>query len=82
VLLPNPQRSVVNTDIQERRYEGSAYTDDLAPKDWLADQTWMSADGLASVLAAFLLEYNNRPHRGLGLPGLSPNEFANRIWLL
>jgi hypothetical protein len=29
-----------------------------------------------------LVEYNNRPHQGLGLPGLSPNEFANRIWLL
>jgi transposase InsO family protein len=51
-------------------------------KDWLAAQTWMSADGLASLLAAFLLEYNNRPHRGLGVPGLSPNEFANRIWLV
>ncbi len=51
-------------------------------KVWLADQTWTSGDDLASLLAAFLLEYNNRPHRGLGLPGLSPNEFANRIWVL
>ena len=51
-------------------------------KDWLATHIWTSADELASLLAAFLLEYNNRPHRGLGLPGLSPNEFANRIWLL
>jgi transposase InsO family protein len=51
-------------------------------KDWLAAQIWTSADELASVLAAFLVEYNNRPHRGLGLPGLSPNEFANRIWVL
>jgi transposase InsO family protein len=51
-------------------------------KDWLAAQTWMSADELATVLATFLLEYNNRPHRGLGLPGLSPDEFAKRIWLL
>jgi transposase InsO family protein len=51
-------------------------------KDWLADQTWTSADEVASLLAAFLVEYNNRPHRGLGLPGLSPNEFANRIWVL
>jgi transposase InsO family protein len=51
-------------------------------KDWLADQTWISASELSSLLAAFLDEYNNRPHQGLGLPGLSPNEFANRIWLL
>lgn len=51
-------------------------------KDWLAAQTWTCADRLAGLLAAFLVEYNNRPHQGLGLPGLSPNEFANRIWLL
>jgi len=51
-------------------------------KDWLAAQTWTTADDLTSLLSAFLVEYNNRPHRGLGLPGLSPNEFANRIWLL
>jgi transposase InsO family protein len=51
-------------------------------KDWLADQTWTCASQLTSLLAAFLDEYNNRPHQGLGLPGLSPNEFANRIWLL
>jgi len=51
-------------------------------KDWLAAQTWTTADELTSLLSVFLLEYNNRPHRGLGLPGLSPNEFANRIWLL
>jgi transposase InsO family protein len=51
-------------------------------KDWLAAQTWMSADELANVLATFLDEYNNRPHRGLGLPGLSPDEFAKRIWLV
>ena len=51
-------------------------------KDWLAAQTWTRADELASLLAAFLIEYNNRPHQGLGIAGLSPNEFANRIWLL
>jgi hypothetical protein len=26
--------------------------------------------------------YNDRPHQGLGIPGLSPNEFADRIWLM
>ena len=51
-------------------------------KSWLAAQTWTCADEVAGLLAAFLVEYNNRPHQGLGLPGLSPNEFANRIWLL
>jgi hypothetical protein len=33
-------------------------------------------------LDLFLLEYNDRPHQGLSIPGLSPNEFAQRIWLM
>ena len=51
-------------------------------KEWLADTTWDSADDLGSVLARFLAEYNDRPHQGLAIPGLSPNEFAQRIGLL
>lgn len=50
-------------------------------KEWLATQTWQSAAELAMLLAQFIAEYNDRPHRGLALPGLSPNEFAKRIWL-
>jgi transposase InsO family protein len=50
-------------------------------KDWLATQTWQSAAELQILLAQFMAEYNERPHRGLAIPGLSPNEFANRIWL-
>lgn len=51
-------------------------------KDWLAAHSWTTAAELARLLAAFRAEYNDRPHQGLGIPGLSPNEFANRIWLL
>ena len=51
-------------------------------KEWLADKTWDSAQPLAQLLAQFLAEYNERPHQGLALPGLSPNEFAKRIGLL
>jgi transposase InsO family protein len=51
-------------------------------KDWLADKLWTSVDEFAALLATFRAEYNDRPHQGLGIPGLSPNEFANRIWLL
>ena len=51
-------------------------------KDWLADKLWTSVDEFAALLASFRAEYNERPHQGLGIPGLSPNEFANRIWLL
>ena len=51
-------------------------------KEWLADKTWDSDQQLAQLLAQFLAEYNDRPHQGLALPGLSPNEFAKRIRLL
>jgi transposase InsO family protein len=51
-------------------------------KEWLADKVWTSDQELAAVLAQFRAEYNDRPHQGLGIPGLSPNEFAGRIWLM
>jgi len=51
-------------------------------KEWLADKAWTSADELAALLACFLAEYNDRPHQGLAIPGLSPTEFAQRLWLL
>ena len=51
-------------------------------KEWLADKDWQSDKRLSEFLRLFLLEYNDRPHQGLPIPGLSPNEFANRIWLL
>ena len=51
-------------------------------KEWLADKSWSSNSELSALLAFFLTEYNNRPHQGLPLPGLSPNEFAKRIWLM
>ena len=51
-------------------------------KEWLAKKTWTSDFELFDLLAQFRLEYNDRPHQGLPIPGLSPDEFANRIWLL
>ena len=51
-------------------------------KEWLADKTWPDDQELAALLRQFLDEFNNRPHQGLPIPGLSPNEFANRIWLM
>jgi transposase InsO family protein len=50
-------------------------------KEWLATQTWQSAAELETLLTQFVAEYNDRPHRGLDMPGLSPNEFAHRYWL-
>jgi transposase InsO family protein len=51
-------------------------------KEWLADKVWTSEHELAALLAQFRADYNERPHQGLGIPGLSPNEFAGRIWLM
>ena len=50
-------------------------------KEWLATQTWQSAAALETLLTQFVAEYNDRPHRGLAMPGLSPNELAHRYWL-
>lgn len=51
-------------------------------KEWLADKSWRDDQELAALLQQFLAEYNDRPHQGLAIPGLSPNEFTNRIWLM
>jgi transposase InsO family protein len=51
-------------------------------KEWLADKAWRDDQALAMLLQQFLAEYGDRPHQGLALPGLSPDEFAKRIWLM
>lgn len=51
-------------------------------KEWLADKPWQSVEELELLLKQFQAEYNNRPHQGLSIPGLSPNEFAKRIRLI
>jgi transposase InsO family protein len=51
-------------------------------KEWLRQHAWMGDEKLLTLLAQFVEEYNERPHQGVGIPGLSPNEFARRIWLL
>jgi len=51
-------------------------------KEWLRQHAWTSDEELLVLLAQFVADYNERPHQGLGIPGLSPNEFAKRVWLL
>jgi len=51
-------------------------------KEWLKDKVWRDDQELAALIEQFLDEYNDRPHQGLAIPGLSPKEFANRIWLM
>lgn len=48
-------------------------------KEWLKNKSWQSPEELEALLKQFRTEYNDRPHQGLPLPGLSPNEFANRL---
>ena len=48
-------------------------------KAWLADREWQTAEELAPLLTEFLTYYNERPHQGAGLAGLSPNEYAARL---
>jgi transposase InsO family protein len=50
-------------------------------KEWLLQYAWQSDDELEELLHQFCAMYNDRPHQGIGIPGLSPNEFARRIWL-
>ncbi len=51
-------------------------------KGWLKDKFWENEQELATLLEQFLEEYNDRPHQGLPISGLSPNEFEKRIWLM
>lgn len=51
-------------------------------KEWLAERAWSGVKALEALLEPFRADYNDRLHQGLALPGLSPNEFAARLWLL
>jgi len=51
-------------------------------KEWLSTHSWNDDQELLELLELFRPEFNDRPHQGISIPGLSPNEFANRIWLM
>jgi transposase InsO family protein len=51
-------------------------------KAWLANKEWKSAEELEALLVAFLAEYNDWPHQGRELAGLSPNEYAARLGVI
>lgn len=48
-------------------------------KDWLAKREWHTAEELQPLLSEFVTYYNDRPHQGLELAGLSPNEYTARL---
>jgi len=51
-------------------------------KEWLATHSWENDKALLLLLEQFRPAYNDRPHQGIAIPGLSPNEFEKRIWLM
>ena len=48
-------------------------------KEWLADKSWTSEQELLALLDEFQAMYNDRPHQGIPMRGLSPNEYAKRV---
>lgn len=48
-------------------------------KEWLLTRSWETPEELENLLAQFLVEYNDRPHQGRELNGLSPTEYAHRL---
>ena len=78
------ERNFVHVPVYRHRPESNGIAERfvLTLKDWLKGCSWQSADEFARLLPEFEIEYNDRPHQGLPIPGLSPNEFAKRIWLM
>ena len=48
-------------------------------KGLLEERTWQGAEQLAELLPDCQLVYNDRPHQGAELKGLSPNQFTRQL---
>jgi len=74
----------IHAPIYRHRPESNGIAErfELTLKDWLRDKSWQDVAGLQSHACEFKPEYNDRPDQGLPISGLSPNEFAKRIWTL
>ena len=48
-------------------------------KGMLLPYSWDDSEEFQQILASLLVEYNDRPHQGKGLNGLSPNELDYRL---
>lgn len=77
------EKNFIHVPIYRHRPESNGIAERFVRtlKEWLKGQTWQSADELRPLLDQFHSDYNDRPHQGLAIPGLSPNEFAKRIWV-
>ena len=75
------QQGFMHGPISRRRPQTNGIAERMVRtlKDWLRQQTWQTSGDLKGLLSAFTEEYNDRPHQGLAQPGLSPNEYAQRL---
>ena len=75
------QQGCVHVPISRRRPQTNGIAERMVRtlKEWLRQQTWQTPTDLEGLLSAFTAEYNDRPHQGLAQPGLSPNEYAQRL---
>lgn len=49
-------------------------------KEMLFSEGWKNVNELEDRLSCILDEYNNRPHQGKNIDGLSPNEYERRLF--
>lgn len=75
------QRGFVRVPLARHRPESNGIAERFVEtfKAWLADKEWQTAEELRLLLRQFLAYYNDRPHQGYELAGLSPNEYAARM---
>jgi hypothetical protein len=78
------QKEFVHIVVYRHRPQSNGIADRLVLtlKQWLRTQSWQTCQQLQPLLRQFQVEYNDRPHQGLAISGLSPNEFAKRVCLM
>jgi transposase InsO family protein/transposase len=74
-------RSFLHVRISPRRPRTNGIAERFVQttKEMLLPYSWDNPEELEQILASILLEYNDRPHQGKGLDGLSPNELDQRL---
>ncbi len=74
-------RPITHVFIAKRRPQSNGIAERFVRtiKEWLRGKNWENVQELTQLVHLFIQEYNDRPHQGLPISGLSPNEFAKRL---